>query len=276
MVNWDVDLVNLIELSYHVMQSKNGQAIPEGSEWKNDAQVIGTKIFRHVVSAQQIGAGVALDFGERRKFVHIDHPSVAVIVRAAVEAFLTFNYIFANDDDAISIYRHKLWKRSGLIDRGKHAAYTPESKEIQRLEALESEKLLSEIQSSEFYKLGNRDSRKKIDSGEWKPIGGWYAITKDSNIHQEYFNSIYNHLSGHSHASYISILQIRDANDKFEDQKMLADSSRQMLCLILAHFLFSYVKVFPESRKILEQDSRLYEAAETWHIQKEEVKFIYS
>jgi hypothetical protein len=274
-MNWDVDLANLIGLSYQVIQSKNGQAIPEGTEWKNDAQVISTKIFRHVVSAQQIGAGVALDYGENRKFVHIDHPSVAVIVRAAVEAFLAFNYIFANDDDAISVYRHKLWRRSGLIDRSRHPAYTPESKEIQRIEALGSAKLLSEIQASEFYKAGNREVRRKIDGGEWKPVGGWYAITKDSNIHQEYFNSIYNHLSGHSHASYISILQIRDANDRLEDQKMLADSSRQMLCLILAHFLFSYVKVFPESRNILEQDGHLYKIADTWHIQKKDVTSIY-
>lgn len=274
-MGWDADLSKLVDLCFHVIESEKGKALQSGSEWKNDGQILGTKIFRHVASAQQVGVGLAFDYGDRQRFVHIDHSSVAVIVRAAIEAFLAFNYIFANDDERLSIYRHKLWERSGLIERSKLLANTEESKEVLRREALIIERLHGEITSSPFFLQENRDSRKEIEKGAWRPNGGWYAITRDSSIHQKYFNDIYSHLSGHSHASYISALQIRDAAERLQDQKMLADGARQMLCLVLAHFLFSYVKVFPDSKRVLQANVELFDLAICWHVQKEDVKHIY-
>src|SRR5690606_22963436 len=111
-------------------ESQNGKPLHPGFEWKNDAQILGVKIFRHIATAQQISTGIEFEFGAGQVFSHIDHSSVAIIVRAAVESYLAFNYIFVNEDENLSIYRHKLWRRAGLIDRSKIQANTSESKDI--------------------------------------------------------------------------------------------------------------------------------------------------
>lgn len=273
-MSWDVDLSKLMILCFLLIESKNGEKLTPGCEWKNDAQVLGVKIFRHIATAQQISAGIDFEFDEGRTFAHIDHSSVAVVVRAAIESYLAFNYIFVNQDESLSIYRHKLWCRAGLIDRSRLLPNTLESKYILSREIESINELYNDIVDNPHYQKSNRDEKKEIEKGNWKPKGGWHAITNKTEIHQRYFSDIYNHLSGHSHASFISALQIRDACS-IEQQAMLAGGARQILCMIISHFLFSYVKLFPEAKTVMVSNPELTEIADKWYILKEDLADFY-
>ncbi|HHA1729274.1 TPA: DUF5677 domain-containing protein [Enterobacter hormaechei subsp. xiangfangensis] len=273
-MSWDVDLSKLMRLCFLLIESKNGEELIPGCEWKNDAQVLSVKIFRHIATAQQISAGIDFEFDEGRTFSHIDHSSVAVVVRAAIESYLAFNYIFVNQDESLSIYRHKLWCRAGLIDRSKLLPNTLESKYILSREIESINELYNDIIGNPHYQKSNRDEKKEIEKGNWKPKGSWHAITNKTEIHQRYFSDIYNHLSGHSHASFISAIQIRDACS-IEQQAMLAGGARQILCMIISHFLFSYVKLFPEAKTVMVSNPELTEIADKWYILKEDLADFY-
>lgn len=273
-MSWDADLSKLMRLCFLLIESKNGEQLLPGCEWKNDAQVLSVKIFRHIATAQQISAGIDFEFGEGLIFSHIDHSSVAVVVRAAIESYLAFNYIFVNQDESLSIYRYKLWSRAGLIDRSKLLANTSKSKNVLSREAESIKELYNDIARDSHYQKNNREEKKEIDKGNWKPKGGWHAITNKTDIHQRYFSDIYNQLSGHSHASFISALQIRDARS-IEQQAMLAGGMRQILCMVISHFIFSYVKLFPTAKAVMASNPELTEIADRWHIHKEEVAAIY-
>jgi len=273
-MSWDADLSKLMRLCFLLIESKNGEQLLPVCEWKNDAQVLSVKIFRHIATAQQISAGISFEFGVGQVFSHIDHSSVAVVVRAAIESYLAFNYIFVNQDESLSIYRYKLWSRAGLIDRSKLLANTSESKNVLSREAESIKELYNDIARDSHYQKNNREEKKEIKKGNWKPKGGWHAITNKTDIHQRYFSDIYNHLSGHSHASFISALQIRDARS-IEQQAMLAGSMRQILCMVISHFIFSYVKLFPTAKAVMASNPELTEIADRWHIHKEEVAAIY-
>lgn len=272
-MNYDEDLLKLIRLLYDCVQSEAGKEIQHGEDWKNDAQVLGAKLFRHVASVQQISAGISFDFGDST-FSHVDHSSVAILVRASIETLLAFKYIFTNDDTNLCLFRYKLWKLSGLNDRSKITAKSDESKAVLKREAEGIKALKQEITQSPFYVNANREARREIDNCSWKPKGGAYVISGQIDIHQRYFSDIYNHLSGHAHASYISALQTRDAQS-LEDQQMLAGSARQMLCMVLAHFLFSYTKVFPDALKILQSDAEIFKVVTTWHLKKAHLNNLY-
>ncbi|MBA4288017.1 MAG: hypothetical protein C0439_03420 [Pseudomonas sp.] len=153
-------------------------------------------------------------------------------------------------------------------------ANTPEGKETLLQEGEAIKQIYGEIIRSSYYQESNRDERREIDKGGWKPRGGWHAITQQTDIHQRYFSDIYNHLSGHSHASFISALQIRDARG-VEQQAMLAGAARQILCMVISHFLFSYSNFFPCAKAVMASNPELNAIADGWHIQKEEVTAIY-
>lgn len=270
----DAELPKLMRLFFLLIESKNGEQILPGSEWKNDAQVLSVKFFRHVATAQQISAGMSFEFGVGQAFSHIDHSSVAIVVRAAIESYLAFNYIFVNEDESLSIYRHKLWCLAGLTDRSKLSATTPESKYVHSREAESIKEIYYDIAINPHYQKSNREEKKEIQRGNWKPKGGWHAITNKTDIHQQYFSDIYNHLSGHSHASFISVLQIRDARN-IEQQEMLAGGTRQILCMMISHFLYSYVKLFPDAKAVMALNPELNEIADKWYILKEDVAAFY-
>ncbi|MBO1501457.1 hypothetical protein JKX24_05450 [Serratia proteamaculans] len=273
-MSYDADLSKLMNLCFLLIESKNGEQLLSGCEWKNDAQVLSVKIFRHIATAQQISAGIYFEFCVGQVFSHIDHSSVAVVVRAAIESYLAFNYIFVNQDESLSIYRYKLWRRAGLIDRSKLLANTSESKNILSQEAESIKELYNDIARDPHYQKSNREGKKEIEKGNWKPKGGWHAIINKTDIHQRYFSDVYNHLSGHSHTSFISALQIRDATS-IEQQAMLAGATRQILCMVISHFIFSYVKLFPAAKAVMASNPELTEIADRWHIHKKEVAAIY-
>ena len=272
-MNHDKDLLKLTRLLYYCVQSEAGKEIRPGQNWKNDAQVLGVKLFKHIASVQQISAGISFDFGGHA-FSHVDHSSVAVLVRASIETLLAFKYIFTEDDINLCLFRHKLWKVSGLNKRSKITARSKASKTVQKEEAERIKSLKQEITRSPFYVNADREIRKEIDNCSWKPKGGVYVISGHIDIHQRYFSDIYNHLSEHAHASYISVLQTRDA-ENLEDQQMLAGSARQMLCMVLAHFLFAYSKLFPNALKILESDAETYKIATNWHLKTSHLNMLY-
>lgn len=157
----DADLSELMRLCFLLIESKNGEQLPLGDEWKNDAQILSIKIFRHIATAQQISAGISFDFGMGQVFSHIDHSSVAVVVRAAIESYLAFNYIFVNQEESLSIYRHKLWCRGGLIDRSKLLANTPESKHVLSQEAESIKELYNDISRDPHFHTNNREQKKR-------------------------------------------------------------------------------------------------------------------
>lgn len=267
-------LSKLLYLCFRLIESETDKPCLYGEAWRHDAQAFGVKLFRHITSAQQISMGVTIDFGNNSQLQHVDHSSVAVLIRSAIEAYLAFNYIFINTDASLSEYRHDTWQLAGLLDRSKITANRSESKEKLAQEALLITEIKQKLERSSFFVESNSRTRKNILDGKWKPVGGWNKLGGDADIHQAYFDNIYNHLSGHSHASYISILQIKQA-ESVEDQSSLAVSTNQIGCVIISHFLFSYVKLFPDTKRILEGNSSLYEVAKKWHLRTEDVNSIY-
>ena len=63
----------------------------------------------------------------------------------------------------------------------------------------------------------------------------------DAGIHPRYFDQTYNHLSGFSHSSYISAMQISQARD-MHTQLHMAQTCLQMALFYTAHFITNFSK----------------------------------
>lgn len=270
----EIEFNSLIYLFFRLVQSETGRDIVTGMEWKNDAQVLAVKIFRHITSVNQLSFGATCEIEGEEPFKFIDHSSINIVTRAALESYLTFNYIYINENEGLSIFRHKTWQLGGLIDRSQLLVNTPEAKIKLEREASEIAGLKSEISVSEFFLNQALPDRKKILAGRWRPQSGWKEMAQHAGIHKVYFENVYNHLSGHSHASFISAMQIRDAEDPHL-QKDMADAMKQICCVIMAHFCFSYIELFKNAEEILKFDKVLYDVADKWYIQTEDMNEMY-
>lgn len=97
----------------------------------------------------------------------------------------------------------------------------------------------------------------------------------EAGFHEKYFKNVYGHLCGYSHSSYISALQVGQAQS-IEDQTMLAQSILGIGVVIMAHFAFTYSKIFDSAKDILLINTVAAAIAKKWRCETEKMDVIYN
>ena len=264
----------LMDLFVELVESQNGREIEPGQEWLNDAQVLSVKLYRHLASMQILSRGAIMRIRDGRVASYVDHSSVKVIARAALETYLVFFYIYGTDDRSISLFRHMTWHLGGLTDRQAYRVISEEARDIAAQEREVIERLKAEIERSEHYLTYSLKQRRAFLTGNWRVGSAWTDLATQAGIHEGYFRNIYNYLCGYSHSSYASALQVRQA-ESIEHRTMLTGATIGIGLVIMAHFSFVYPSVFPESADILTRNPQSKAVAETWQFGREDMIHIY-
>lgn len=256
------DLLNLV---FEIVQAKAGEPLTENNEWQNHAQVLSGKFFKHMLSALHLYKGDSFFSSSGFDINYIDYSSISTIVRAALENYLALHWLYLAADEQTCRYRVKTWEFGGLIDRSKMFVSDPASKLKLEAESKLIEAYKEELLQDEKFNEETSHNQKKILKGDWRAGSKWGDFAVSAGIHRTYFNDIYKHLCGHSHANYISALQVRDAY-RLEIQAELSASTLQIGCLIMAHYAFEYSEGFLKSDRILKSVHERYETADKWRV----------
>ncbi|HET8667607.1 MAG TPA: DUF5677 domain-containing protein [Terriglobales bacterium] len=270
----DNDLSVLTGLAMLMVESRRGEPIPEGESWRNDAQVLANKLIRHVICVKALMSGVSVPIDENECFRFLDHASVKVLSRAALETHLVFCYIFNVPDEELSKFRHMVWKLAGLCDRQRFVASTKEGRDKIFEERPKIEKLVGQISNSDFFFSFSEKQRLQIIKGNWKVDTSWSGIGQQHGFRKEYFDNMYNFLCSYSHSSYLSILQIGEANS-LEKQEMLARAAVGFCVVILAKFCHAYMTIFPQSRSVLDLHPDASLTLEAWNLTDEQMGAVF-
>ena len=271
---YDSDYSTLLDLFVRLVESQAGVEIEEGSAWLNDAQVLATKLFRHLVSMRALAAGATVETAGGLTVFFIDHASVKVVARAALETYLVFFYLYGTADQSLSKFRHKTWQLGGLSDRQQFHVTTQEGHEVLAREMEQIEALRSEIERFPQITSYTDRQRKKLLNGEWRIGKGWADLGAQAGFHGKYFNDIYGYLCGYSHSSYLSALQVGQAKS-IEDQQKLTHSILGIGVVLMAHFAFSYASAFGNAEKVLSDSPDVKRVAEKWRFGPEDMAAIY-
>ena len=273
-MSYSADYSTLLNLFIRLVQAQAGNKIESGGEWLNDAQTLAVKLFRHLVSMQTLAAGTTVEQNNTPTVHFVDHASVKVLARAALETYLVFFYLYGGADRALSEFRYKTWRLGGLTDRQQFHTSTDAHRAV-----LDSEKqrivvLKSEIESSPHIQVFTKKQRAKLLEGEWRIGKGWSNLSTNAGFHAKYFKNIYGYLCGYSHSSYISALQVGQAQ-LIQDQQMLTQSILGIGVVIMAHFAFSYIGTFSSAGAVLSANPDAKRVAEKWRFGPEDMAAIY-
>lgn len=274
MMRHEEEYAVLMDLFVELVESQHGRKIEPGQEWLNDAQVLSVKLYRHLASMQILSRGAMMEMRGGRVAPYIDHSSVKVIARAALETYLVSFYIYGTNDRSISLFRHMTWHLGGLTDRQAYRAMGEEARDIAAEEREAIERLKAEIERSEHYLDYSLKQRRALLDGNWRVGSAWSDLATQANFHEGYFRNIYNYLCGYSHSSYASALQVRQA-ESIEDQTMLTGATIGIGLVIMAHFSFVYPSIFAGVEEILARNPKSKAVAETWRFGREDMVHIY-
>lgn len=265
------EFAELLQLTVELVDSQAVQAIQPGDGWLNDAQTLSMKLFQHASSVQVLAQGTSVAWQGTRPFSFVDHASINLITRAALETYLVFFYVYGGQDRARSKFRHATWQLGGLADRQEYNVSSAEHRQKLDLEARQIDELRTAVQAApEFQSIGEKQQRRLL-VGDWRVGRSWADLATEAGFHERYFAMIYSHLCGYSHASYLSALQVRDAWQSHADQQQLAQTAVGVGTFILAHFVFAYSALFSSAQATLDLRPKGKAIATKWRFSREDL-----
>jgi hypothetical protein len=264
----------LLELFFHLVQSQAERTINSGEEWLNNAQTLSIKLFRHLSSMHELSIGSALERAGMKPIHFIDHASIKVLARAALETYLVFHYLFGSEDKELCRFRHDAWVLGGLSDRQHTHVSIDEHREKQDAEKKQIHKLQTQLRSSPYFSSYSKNQQMQLLNGKWRIGKKWINLGVDADFNKKYFEDIYSYLCGYSHASYISALQVGQAKS-IQDQQLLTRSIISIGMVIMAHYSFAYSTIFKSAKSVLDENPMSSAVAEKWHFRAEDMTEIY-
>jgi len=266
----DDDYAALLNLFIQLVQSQAETEIRPNEEWMADAQSLSVKMFYHLTAMQRLTSEIAVITREG-KTTFVDHASVKVVTRAAFETYLVLFYIYSGGDPGLCEFRHTLWHLGGLCERQRlHVASDKYRKQLEE-EKVEVEKLKNKILASPHSKNYDVKQLKLLLRGKWRGNNSWGDLAKIADFPESYFNNVYGFLCGYSHSSYISALQVSQARNSINDQKMLAGSIAQIGKVLMAHFAFAYPNIFDGAKPTLEAEVASKKLAQIWRFGRADI-----
>ena len=160
------------------------------------------------------------------------------------------------------------------MDRQEFHVSTEQGREVLAREEKQIEELKSTIGSSPEIRTYTEKQRKKLLEGEWRIGNGWADLGVSAGFHEKYFKNIYGYLCGYSHSSYLSALQVGQAQS-ITDQQMLTQSILEIGLVLMAHFAFSYPAAFATASAVLSANPSAMSVAEKWRFGPEDMAAIY-
>lgn len=268
----DADFVLLFDLIAQMVEAPRGSAIPPGQGWLNDRQTLAKKFVYHLSTILSVRGGSTLVFdGAVHEFT--DHGSLTVLVRAVLENFVVFAYVFGSKDLEECRFRHLCWHFGGMMDRQKRLSITPAGRNTQAVEKLQADSLLESIKVHPAFKLLSNGRQKAIVKGKWDGGQQWHELAVEVGLNEAYFRTIYSYLCDYSHSSYAAALQVGQADTEAQDQ--MSKSMLGVMNLCMAKFAVIHAACFASSRKLLEE-SPARAAVTKWDIDSARFEQIYS
>ena len=274
-MSYNADYAILLDLLFRLVQSQAGNRIEHGQERLNEAQILSNKLFRHLFSMQNIAAVATFEQNDIPIVSFIDHASVKVVARAALETYLVFFYLYGSADRKVSEFRHITWRLGGLTDRQTFHASTEVAREVLVKEKQQIEVLKSKLEKAPQFLTYSPKKRAELLKGNWRTGNSWSNLGVKSGFHERYFKNIYSYLCGYSHSSYLSALQIGQSKT-IADQRRLTQSILSIGLAIMAQFTFNYSNIFDSANHVLESNPETKRIAEKWRLRPEEMAAIYN
>jgi len=267
------DYSQLVHLVFQLVNAQQGRKV-DGNLRLLDVHALVIKLLQHLVSMLQLCELTNVDHEGRRLFTFVDHSSVKVLGRAALESYLVVYYLAGDGDDALLDFRYRAWKLAGLVDRQKIELQAQDHRDLLQKERQIIDALKEEIKASPFREIYTPKQFPRVLAGEWRIGKSWLDLAKEAGLHEKWITDIYGYLCGYSHSSYLSALQVRNAISSIDDQQKLARAILYIGLVTMAHLASLCGRLFA-AEAIIKADPNATALIEKWCLKSQDMEPMY-
>ncbi|MCK6608954.1 MAG: DUF5677 domain-containing protein [Flavobacterium sp.] len=199
---------------------------PELKEGEVFIETLSIKIFLTTRSILELINGINVSITDNHdKIKLLDFPSINILTRSIIEAFLTLEYLFYNElEETEKLFRLHIYRFSGYKARQdffeKRQNLAKHVTEKLDTEIEEMENLLNKIESSVYYKDLKQQHLWKLDKFGLPRLKSWAELLDKSTLKTNIFSTSYKLYSNYAHSEFISLIQMnsvgalnKDSND---------------------------------------------------------------
>lgn len=261
--NYEKDFDLLIGASIEIGNLIEGKPIPQEVKNVYFAEGLGQKVINHALTIRYLFEGYQLGGLNALFEPKVDYSSIIVLTRAALETYLTLNYVFvAEEKEELKEFRFLCWDLAGYIERSKFQATTEDHSNLKQSEAQAIESLTNKIKENAVFKSLSPSEQKQALKGEWRLNYKWHDLATKAGFSIDYFRQQYKFLCSYAHASRLSVIQIQQ-NKSFNQQKDMATSAIGTMMVVLAKHMADYIEIMPQL-KAIKTDMGKYGIIDFW------------
>jgi len=258
-----------------MIEVQEGQALSADDAWINHAQILAVKLFKQACSVRVVVNTTQLDFQDGKQIVFVDHCSATILARACLETFIVFHLIFQSKDPALRRFKHGVWRLGGLMGRLKLHPSTEQARATLQTTRLQAAEQIAEIEASPYLGDYKPEQAKRLLKGEWRVGWSWTDKAVRAGFNKKYFQNVYSHFCGYADSSYISSMQMGEAQS-MEYQRMQTLVALQTSVHVMARTVAFYVELFPIGRAVLESaPAEAQKAAYFWGFTSENMDHLF-
>ena len=237
-----------------------------------DAHNLANKFLGHALTILHLSRGTVIqDLPSFRKLNFPDSASIDVLARASFEAFLVFHFVFFAPTTADEKnFGHWCYQAAGIAERQnlpvsirEHVQQIAEEKELLG-------RLHTKLETNIIFQGITESQKRQVFEGKgrwkWRPSCNkevsWRDIAIDAGFSEMLAFHIYKHLSGYAHSGSLSVLQMTQALENKEPEKLIKPSIN-LMNILTANMIQEYCSLFPEALVIL-KESGASQFMETW------------
>jgi len=209
---------------------------PKLGEGEVFIETLSIKILLATKSIIELGKGTKVSALTKDSNVRLlDFPSINIITRSIIEAFLTLEYLFFNDLEVEERnFRFYIWQISGYKARqgffNERGELKENINEKLKTELSEIKRLKIIIEKSPYYINIDKHSLHKLDTYGLPRLVSWLKLLKQSILKTSIFEISYKLYSNYAHSEFISLIQMngKDTLNKGskENDKSILNSLR--------------------------------------------------
>jgi hypothetical protein len=263
-LNNEKDILLLVEHFIIVANSLKGRKMPV-DERIRFAEPLAKKAIWHIISALSLFNGTKLILTDNSYTKSVDFSSMAVLARAAIEAYLTFNYVLIQPENKEDQdFRFFCWDLAGFIERENYPEKNEKTKQLKQSEQKQKQRIIKQLEQNNVFQRLSNYQQKQIKNGNWRMGKSWTELAKFASLHEATFKTLYSYLCSYSHSGRLSIIQI-EQNKNFQNEKEFSKIFQTINLLILSRLLMDYVNLIPECRKVFESNERAVYVSRIWN-----------
>lgn len=246
-VDW---FLPMLRLCINLVDKLHGAEVNDESRHLVDAHSLAKKTVIHLISLHRlqepISSNVYATYQAVNTSAAIDHASGNVLLRAALEAYLTFSYLYLGSVCEEVEARRLSWRMSALLFR---QGFDPVGEQDFQKKIDEGHKLVAlrdSLDQNTYFKSAGHKKRKHLQNGRWDFELSWNDLAGMAGFDELWFKKLYGYLCAYAHSGYLTAMQINTATSK-EDQQWLAEFSLRSALPLLSKFILHYPTLFPET-----------------------------